>query len=105
MPFMGPFNLAPTGFRFVIVLTDYYTKWLEVLHTDNTSAETIIDFLDSRFATWGLPASITTDNGPHFLSDVYKQFCMDRDIHRIFTPVYNRQAGGATGLSNNSSKH
>ena len=48
---MGPFNQASRGFEYLIVLTDYYSKWPEALATSSTNTKVIIDFLRSKFAT------------------------------------------------------
>ena len=104
MDIVGPFQSAPTGYRFLVVLTDYYSKWPEVLPTSDVTSSIIIDFLQSKFVVWGLPYSITTDNGPQFISETFQQFCKKKEIHHIQTPVYHSQANGATERLNRTIK-
>ena len=101
---MGPFNQAPRGFEYLIVLTDYYSKWPEALATSSTNTKVIIDFLRSKFATWGLPISITSDNGPQFVSEELADFLTQNGITHIRAPVYHPQANGATERLNKTLK-
>ena len=56
---MGP---LPSG-EHLLVLVDYYSRWMEVDVIRTTSSKTIIHCLDAQFARNGLPRGLRTDNG------------------------------------------
>ena len=101
---MGPFKHAPRGFEYLVVVTDYYSKWPEVLATDIITTKVITEFLKSKFAIWGLPQTITSDNGPQFVSEDFNNFLKENEIEHILTPVYHPQGNGATERLNKTIK-
>uniref|UniRef100_A0AAY4BPD3 Integrase catalytic domain-containing protein n=1 Tax=Denticeps clupeoides TaxID=299321 RepID=A0AAY4BPD3_9TELE len=50
-------------------------------------------FLDCLFSRWGLPNTITTDNGPQFTSMDFQTFLGDRGIRHTRTAFYHPEAG------------
>lgn len=82
--FMGP---LPSG-DYVFVATNYYSRYVEVSFAKRNTAEVAINSLEEIFATHGLPFSITSDNGPHFTADSFKEFLKNNGIeHRKTTPL------------------
>ena len=65
----GPF---PTG-EFVVVLTDYYSRWPEVKILKTVTSETILQWLDSVFTTHGYPEEIKSDNASYFTSREFRE--------------------------------
>ena len=61
---MGP---LPSG-EHLLVLVDYYSRWMEVDVIQTTSSKTIIQCLDTQFARHGLPKGLRTDNGSNLVS-------------------------------------
>lgn len=49
-------------------LVDSHSKWIEVTHMTSTSAKSTIDQLRKRFAAYGLPEEVVSDNGPQFIA-------------------------------------
>ncbi|XP_058827472.1 uncharacterized protein K02A2.6-like [Topomyia yanbarensis] len=58
--------------------------------------------LDTIFARFGLPISITADNGPQFSSDEFKTFCETNNIKLIKTTPYWPQQNGEVERQNRS---
>jgi hypothetical protein len=83
---LGP---LPSG-EHLFTIVDYYSRWLEVVvMTKTTNADKVVKELDKLFTIYGLPASIATDNGPHFLSDTFKRYMEENGIaHRRITPLW-----------------
>jgi len=61
--FAGPFE----GAHWMLV-TDAYTKWLEVVRMGKITSLTTIAALQDIFARYGLPKRIVSDNCPQFRS-------------------------------------
>lgn len=58
----------------VSVVTDFHSKWPEVLIMSNTTAASTIEALGDIFAHNGLPWHLVSDNRLQFVSDEFKQF-------------------------------
>lgn len=96
MDLCGPF---PSGHH-LLVLTDYYSRWVSVDILQNPTSVNIINRLRHSFATHGLPECIVTDNGTPFLSKEFKTYLQEHGItHRRVTP-YWPQANGEVERQN-----
>ena len=69
---LGPLPVSTRGNRFIIVIADYFTKWVEAYavpdHKADTVAKTLVNNFFSRF---GIPHSIHTDQGREFESQLF----------------------------------
>ena len=64
------------------------------------TSQKIIASLTSMFVTHGLPFSITSDNGPQFISNEFESYLALNDIkHRRVTPLWP-QANGEVEIQN-----
>ena len=52
MDIVGPLPCSRSGNKYVLVLCDYATRYLEALPLKNTDAETIAEELLTLFAEW-----------------------------------------------------
>ena len=71
--FVGPFNPLDycTWAQYIIVATDYLTKWIVAKATQKNDAKTITCFLyEYIFSKYGLPIKIVSDRGTHFVNEV-----------------------------------
>ena len=101
--FVGPINPPAycTGAQYIIVATDYLTKWVEAKATQKNDAWTIASFLyEYIFTRYGLPIKITSDRGTHFVNEVIA-YLLDElmVIHKKSAP-YHPQANGQDESSN-----
>ncbi len=71
--FLGP---LPSGDS-LFVLVDYYSRYKVVEIMKSTTGEKTVSCLKKIFSVSGLPLSITTDNGPQFVSDVFSNFMQE----------------------------
>ncbi|KAL0158734.1 hypothetical protein M9458_046810, partial [Cirrhinus mrigala] len=69
-------------------------KWPELTTTGSVTSQIIVDFLDSLFTCWGLPQTITKDNGPQFVSADFSSYLRSKGIQQIHTTLYHPQANG-----------
>ncbi|XP_060078268.1 uncharacterized protein K02A2.6-like [Ylistrum balloti] len=82
---MGP---LPTG-HYVFVVVDYYSRYYELEITKDMSTGKLIDVLETMFSRYGLPCSVTSDNGPQFKSDMFREYMEENAIHhRRVTPLH-----------------
>jgi len=96
MDLVGPLRMTSNGNKYIIVLTDYLTKWPEVKAIPTKNAEHICDFIIETVCRHGTPATILTDNGREFCNALNDRLCKSLGInHRLTTP-YHPQTNGLT---------
>ena len=80
--------------RNYLVTTDYYSRYIEVDKLDSTSSGSVITKLKSQFARHGIPRILTSDNGPQFAADEFRNFAERwRITHRTSSPRYPQSNG------------
>ena len=76
----------PSGDHLHIVVY-YYSRYIKMEVLRSTTADKIIASLKKIFVNHGLTVSITTDNGPEFISEDFGKFVEEECIeHRRVTP-------------------
>ena len=100
--FIGPFQpLGGHRKRYIILATDYATKWVEARATRKNDAETSAKFIFERIMMrFGHPLELVSDRGTHFLNEVVADLTGRYNVkHRKTTP-YNPKANGLTERAN-----
>ena len=86
----------------VFIVTDYYSRYVEINISKKNTVDVAIDTLENMFATHGLPLTVTSDNGPHFIAESFETFLKQNGIeHRKVTPLWP-QANGEIERQNRS---
>ena len=76
LDFIGEIHPASSGqHRWILTTIDYFTKWIEVIPTRNTSRKVIIGFHEDVVARFGCPNIIVTDNAASFKAEPLIKFC------------------------------
>jgi hypothetical protein len=85
----------------VLVAIDYFTKWVEAVPLRNMTHCEVIDFiLQHIIYRFGIPQTLTTDQGSSFMSHQFKEFTTSLKIKLLNSPPYYAQANGQTEVSN-----
>jgi len=85
---------TPRGNKYIIVLVDYLTKWVEAEPLKKSESVDVIKFLKNVFARHGIPEILITDNGPQFISDKTKAFLDLHDVYVQYTTTYHPASNG-----------
>ena len=89
---MGPFPTTPRQKKFLLVIVDYFTSWVEMFALRNTTATDIANILINEvICRYGIPFYILSDNGPQFVSQLFNDVCTSLGIKRKFTANYHPQ--------------
>ena len=73
---LGPLPLTPRGNRHILVVQDYFTKWVEIYPVPDATAETCAHYILNHFvARFGIPYSIHSDQGRSYEADLMYQLC------------------------------
>ena len=85
-----------SGNKYIVVYTEYLTKWVDAEVKPSKNAATIINSLVKFVCTHGIPDTLITDQGREFCNELNKLFCEKMGIcHKVASP-YHPQTGGQT---------
>ncbi|GFX99404.1 retrovirus-related Pol polyprotein from transposon 17.6 [Trichonephila clavipes] len=92
----------PERYKFILVISDHFTKWCEPIPLRKASAQAIANaFFDNYIARYGAPISLISDNGPQFISDVFEHLSHRLDIKHMKTVTYRPQANQTERVNRN----
>ena len=91
---VGPLPKARGGYEFILTCTDVATRWPEAIPFRKATTPIIVKHLVEIFTRNGFPGVIVSDNGPQFLSEVFKKFFTKNGIQHVTTSVYCPESNG-----------
>ncbi|CAF4955322.1 unnamed protein product [Rotaria sp. Silwood1] len=96
MDFWGPTpQYSINGNRYVLVITDYYTKYVVACPLpNNTATSTAKSFVEQFIFKFGIPRRIVTDQGVHFNNELMQNLTMLLGTNHIQTSAYHPQSNG-----------
>ena len=87
--------------KFIFVATDYFTKWVEAVPLKNVTSKEMVDFVKEHIVyRFGIPQTITTDQGTMFTSEEFEEFAIGMGIKLLNSSPYYAQANGQAEASN-----
>ena len=90
---MGPSK----QYRYILVVSDIFTKWVEVFPLERTDSKTLASALVNEvICRYGVPSVLHSDQGSNFTSEVMKEVCSLLGIKRTQTSAYHPQGNGQT---------
>ncbi|GFX08362.1 retrovirus-related Pol polyprotein from transposon 412 [Trichonephila clavipes] len=91
---LGPYPVSRVRRnRYVLVITDHFSKWAEIIPLKKSSARVIADnFFDNYISRFGAPIKLISDNGPQFISDIFENLSERLGIRHVKTVFYRPQA-------------
>src|SRR5436190_6444581 len=93
--FVGPLDRTEKGNRYILVVTDYLTKWLEAKAMKEATAENVIRFIYKKIiCRHGCPKVILSDRGTHFRNKLVDGLCKKFEIKHKLSSPYHPQTNG-----------
>jgi len=87
---------------YLLVIQDYFTKWVEAIPMPNQTAVLITNELVKLFSMLGLPQIVHSDQGCNFESTVLKETLEAFGISKTRTTAYHPQGDGLVEHFNRS---
>ena len=98
---MGPFPKAVGNKKYLLVCTDYFTKWVETEPLANIKDVDVKRFIWKNIVTrFGVPYVLISNNGLQFNSKTFRKYCSNLGIkNRYFTSAYPQGNGQAEAVN------
>ena len=77
-----------------LVISDYYSRFLEILDLPSTTSSKVIQKIKGVFARYGIPDEIVSDNGPQFASAEFAEFAKQFDFKHCTSSPHHPQGNG-----------
>ena len=91
----GPLPETARGNSKILVITCYFTKWVEAYALPDETAETVAEALVNDFVSrYGTPVSIHSDQGRNFESTLFQEVCRLLGIRKTRTTAYHPEGNG-----------
>lgn len=93
---LGELPQTAKGNEYILVISDYFTKWTEALPLPNKEACTVAKILvDEVLCRFGIPQTIHSDQGRQFESNLFREMCKLLGIEKkTRTTPYHPQSDG-----------
>ncbi|KAJ8885531.1 hypothetical protein PR048_011729 [Dryococelus australis] len=77
------------------VIYEYFSRYLELVHMDCLTIDTVIKWLQNIITRHGIPETVHSDGGKQFMSSKFQQFARDYGFSHITSSSKFPQSNGA----------
>ena len=92
---LGELPLTDKGNRYILVVSDCFTKRTKAFPMPNMEARTVADIIVREVVSrFGEPSSIHSDQGRHYESQLFPEMCKVLHIKKTRTTPYHPQSDG-----------
>ena len=84
----GTYKTSENGNKYILVITEYLTKWPECFAIPNQEASTIAEKFEEYFSRHGVPKILLTDRGRNFetlIAQVSARLGIEKGLLRLTT--------------------
>ena len=90
----GPLPMTEKGNRYIVSMIDKFSRFCLLVPVQDVKTNTVINAYERWVSLFGPPRAILSDNGPQFISDVFKAYNKELKIKQRFsTPFYPESNG------------
>jgi hypothetical protein len=99
--FVGPISPMSHRKNYILVCTDYVTKWVEAKDLFLATEKSVVEFIyENIFTHFGVPREIVADQGTQFTSKLMKELTEKYGIKHCKSSPYHSQANGQVESTN-----
>lgn len=92
---VGPLPITPRNNRYIVVATDYMTRWPEACPIQKANAAEVVDFIyDEIICRHGCPKIILSDRGTHFRNQLVDTLLEKLQVKHYLSTPYHPQTNG-----------
>jgi transposase InsO family protein len=95
LDFVGPISPMSRRKNYILVCTDYVTKWVEAKSLFRATEKSVVEFIyEDIFTHFSAPHEIVTDQGTQFTSKLMRELTEKYGIkHRKYSPYHPQDNG------------
>ena len=101
---VGPLPVTTQGFRYILTIVDYASRYPEAVALKNKETETVAEGLLSVYSRTGIPDEVLHDQGSEFMSNVMKEVNRLLSIKQMNTTPYHPMCNGLNEKFNGTLK-
>ena len=91
--------------HFILVLIDYFTKWVEAASYANVTRQVVVKFIKNQLiCRYGVPDKIITDSGSNLNNKMMKELCSEFKIAHHNSSPYRPKMNDAIEAANKNIK-
>lgn len=97
---IGPLELDEFGNRYIIVIIDCFTRFVELIATASTDAASAARAVFTTVGRTGCPSQALIDNGPQYKNEFFQTLCDLIGIEVFNTLPYSKEENGLVERAN-----
>lgn len=102
----GPLPITERENKYILVVGDMFTKWIENYPMPDQEAKTVAQVLVYKFfSRFGVPKQLHSDQGTNFESKLFKEICQLMGIEKTRSSAYHAQTAGMIERYNRTLKN
>ena len=95
MDILGELPLTSKGNKYILVVSDYFTKWVDAFAMPNMEARIVAEFVIQEVVTrFGVTYNIHSEQGRQFEGKVFTEMCKLLHVKKTRTTPYHPQSDG-----------
>ena len=95
MDIIGPLPKTQQGNKYILVIGDHFTRWMEAFAIGDQTSHTIAGKLVKEFmCRFGIPLDIHTDQGKNFDSQLVHDICKLLQVKKTRSTAYHPESNG-----------
>ena len=91
---LGPLPETPQGNKYILVVTDHFTKWVEAIPVPDQTAQTCAHHILKVICQFRCPLTILSDQGRCYESNLFHELCHILEIKKTRTSPRNPKCNG-----------
>ncbi|VDI55277.1 Hypothetical predicted protein [Mytilus galloprovincialis] len=92
---IGPLPHTRQNNKFILVIGDHFTRWMEAFPLPHQQAEKVAEKLVHEFISrFGIPLELHSDQGRNFESKIFTEVCKLLEIHKTRSTSYRPCSNG-----------
>jgi len=89
---MGPLPRSSKGYRYILLVCDYFSKFVLSFPLRSATATKICEHIENEvFLLFGVPQILLTDNGGQFKSKLFVKLCENYNAKIFYNALYHPQ--------------
>ena len=101
---IGPLPETQRGNKYIVGVSDYFSKWVEAAGIPDKSALSVATFLLELICRLGVPQHIISDQGREFVNELNDFICSKLNISHRICSAYHPQSNGLRERDNRTLK-